>query len=93
MKQKKSPKVQPRKVAMGETQAIPTSFPEGSNKMASGHTKMSTNYTIHSSALDQARKAKKAVPRTNSKENLSVSRKFALPNSKSSKKLKINLHP
>jgi hypothetical protein len=93
MKQRKVPKAQPRRVAMGETQAVAASFPEGGNKLSSGHTKMSTNYTIHSSALEQARKARKPAPRTNSKENLSVSRKLALPHSKSRKKLKISLHP
>ena len=51
MKQKKSAKTQPKRVAMGEAPPAPTSFPEANNKMPSGHTKMSTNYTIHSSAL------------------------------------------
>lgn len=90
MKQRKATKTQPKKVAMGETHPLTSGFVENSNKMPSGHTKMSTNYTIHSNALEQARKANKIAPRSKSKENpLSVSRK--LPNSKSSKKFKLNL--
>jgi hypothetical protein len=90
MKQRKSPKTQPKKVALGDGHVQPATFVESSNKQPSGHTKMSTNYTIHSAAIEQARKQKKPNPRSNSKENpLTGSRK--LPNSKSTKKLRINL--
>ena len=89
MKQRKATKTQPKKVAMGEIHAVGSGFVERGNKMPSGHTKLSTNYTIHSNALEQARKANKVAPRSKSKENpLTNSRK--LPNSKSTKKLKIN---
>jgi hypothetical protein len=75
---------------MGESPVAAGGFAESGHKQPSGHTKMSTNYTIHSSALEQARKAKRPAPRSNGKDNpLTNSRK--LPNSKSSKKLKINL--
>lgn len=51
---------------------------------------MSTNYTIHSSAFEQARKQKKATQRS-TKENPQSPSASKLPHSKSSKKLKINL--
>lgn len=92
MKQRKNKPNQPKRIAIINHEDASVCA-DTTNKLPSAHTKMSTNYTIHSTAHNSqsfpAKKTKKANGRS-SKDSPSTANQ-GLPNSKSSKRLKINL--
>jgi hypothetical protein len=50
MKQRKTKQSQPKRVTLSENQQLPTTSVDNVNKQPSGHTKISTHYTIHSAS-------------------------------------------
>ena len=95
MKQRKSKHAEAKKIAILEEKRIPITISDATNKNFSGHTKTSTHQTIHSASpnISQAPHTpkNKSADTKNNRDN-SIAIKGALPTSKSTKKLKINLN-
>jgi|LakMenE18May11ns_1017448.scaffolds.fasta_scaffold8195433_1 hypothetical protein len=89
MKQRKGKASHPKKITLYDEKPHLPIYTEHILKEASGHTKTSTNYTMHSTLLPHQKKTKKTAVKPQKEVVSGVVR--GLPTSKSSKKLKINL--
>lgn len=89
MKQRKGKANHPKKITLYDEKPQLPIYTEHTLKEASGHTKTSTNYTMHSTLHPNQKKTKKTTVKSQKEIASVVSR--GLPTSKSTKKLKINL--
>ena len=89
MKQRKGKTNHPKKITLYDEKPQLPLYTEHTLKEASGHTKTSTNYTMHSTLHPHQKKTKKSTSKPQKEVVPGVVR--GLPTSKSTKKLKINL--
>lgn len=89
MKQRKGKANHPKKITLYDEKPQLPLYTEQTLKEASGHTKTSTNYTMHSTLHPHQKKTKKGASKPQKEGGFEVVR--GLPTSKSTKKLKINL--
>lgn len=89
MKQRKGKANHPKKITLCDEKPQLPIYTDHTLKEASGHTKTSTNYTMHSTLHPHQKKTKKSTAKPQREVVSGASR--GLPTSKSTKKLRINL--